>query len=134
MTNEVTSWGKEENLNRMYTAKNPYQGNIKRVLCVCSAGLLRSPTAARVLSQEPFNYNTRAAGTEDYALIRVDEVLLHWADEIVCMTQEQTSKIMAMTYKPVINLVIPDNYGYMDKELVELIKENYLYGTEKLGG
>lgn len=134
MSDKVANWGKEENLNRMYTAKNPYQGNIKKVLCVCSAGLLRSPTAAWVLSQEPFNYNTRAAGTEDYALIRVDSVLLHWADEIVCMTQEQAIKVARMTYKPVINLGIPDNYGYRDKELVELIKENYLYGTEKLGG
>jgi len=32
-----------------------------------------------VLSQEPYNYNTRAAGiVDDYALVPVDEVLLNW--------------------------------------------------------
>ena len=130
MTNEVTNWGKEESLNRMYTAKNPYQGKAKRVLCVCSAGLLRSPTAALVLSQEPFNYNTRAAGLEDYALIEVDPVLLHWADEVVCMTKDQEARIRLRTDKPVICLNVPDNYGYRDKELIELIKDNYLYGSD----
>lgn len=114
-------------MNRMHNCKNPYQGKYKKVLCVCSAGLLRSPTAALVLSQEPFNYNTRAAGLEDYALVEVDPILLEWADEIVCMTSAQATKLIPMTYKPIINLGIPDNYGYRDPELIKLIKENYLY-------
>jgi len=60
--------------NRIHNSSNPYQGKFKRVLCVCSAGLLRSPTTAFVLSQEPYNYNTRAAGiVDDYALVPVDE-------------------------------------------------------------
>jgi predicted protein tyrosine phosphatase len=75
-------------MNRLGNCTNPYQGNTKKVLCVCSAGLLRSPTAAVVLSQEPFNYNTRAAGiSTDYALVQVDDVLVTWADEIVCMDE-----------------------------------------------
>ena len=64
-------------MNRLANTHNHYQGDAKRVLCVCSAGLLRSPTAAFVLSQEPFGFNTRAAGiAEDFALIVVDDVLL----------------------------------------------------------
>ena len=60
-------------MNRLANTHNPYQGDFKKVLCVCSAGLLRSPSTAFVLSQDPFNFNTIAAGiNEDYALIVVD--------------------------------------------------------------
>lgn len=117
--------------NRIYNADNPYQGKHKRVLCICSAGLLRSPTAAVVLSQEPFNFNTRAAGVEEsYALVPVDRVLIQWADEIVCMTQQHKDMLMQsfgdqINNTPIIVLNIPDNFGYRDPKLMEMIKENY---------
>lgn len=118
-------------MNRLGNCKNPYQGEYKRVLCVCSAGLLRSPTTAMVLSQEPYNYNTRAAGiSEEYALIEVDEVLLNWADEIVCMEREQGLALIQKMKdikmnKPLKCLNIYDNYAYRDPELIKLIKEKY---------
>jgi predicted protein tyrosine phosphatase len=120
-------------MNRLGNAKNPNQGNFKKVLCVCSAGLLRSPTAAWVLSQEPYNFNTRCAGaTGDFALIPVDEVLLTWAEEVVCMSEEQAEAIRYLLkvlglYNPpsVISLDIPDQFRYRDPELVELIKKRY---------
>jgi len=118
-------------MNRMANARNPYQGMYKRVLCVCSAGLLRSPTAAFVLSQPPYNFNTRAAGiSQDYALIPVDEVLLHWADRIVCMNEDHAVFIndsletRGLT-KEVVCLNIPDNFEYRNEELIELIKSRY---------
>src|SRR5258708_32622248 len=73
-------------MNRLGNITNRFQGKYKKVLCVCSAGLLRSPTAAFVLSQEPYNFNTRAVGIEEeFALIPIDRVVVEWADEIVCM-------------------------------------------------
>ncbi len=120
-------------INRMFNCKNPYQGDYKRVLCVCSAGLLRSPTTAFVLANKPFNYNTRAAGLiDDYALIPVDNVLLDWADEVVCMTKEQEQDLKTRTDKPVINLNIPDNFAYRDKRLMELVKTNYIKATSEV--
>lgn len=114
------------NMNRLHNATNPNQGKYKRVLCVCSAGLLRSPTAAVVLAQEPYNYNTRAAGLEeDFALITVDEVLLEWADEVVCMTKAQLTELKSRTKKPIKCLRIDDSYAYRNEELIELIKANY---------
>ena len=112
-------------------AYNPYQMDYKRVLCVCSGGILRSATAAFVLSMEPFNFNTRSAGVEEYALIPVNEALLAWAHEIVCMTKEHEMKLMTLKnhFKKdsvVKCLNIPDSYAYRDKELIELIKERYL--------
>lgn len=113
-------------LNRLSICKNKYQQNFKKVLCLCSAGLLRSPTAAVVLSQEPFNFNTRAAGcTKEYALIPVDEVLLEWADEIVVMEKVQELGLKPYTEKPIICLEIEDKYPYRNPELIELIKTRY---------
>ena len=118
-------------MNRLGNCTNPYQGSNKKVLCVCSAGLLRSPTAALVLSQEPFNFNTRAAGiSKEYALIEVDDVLLHWADEIVCMDKYQQEQLLFKLdelnlSKRVINLTILDSFCYRDPLLVNMIKESY---------
>ncbi len=110
--------------NRLANCKNHYQGTAKKVLCVCSAGLLRSPTAALVLSQDPFNFNTRAAGLSgEYALIPVDDVLIEWADEIICMDLQQSSDLEKMTTKPIYSLNIPDNFRYRDPELIKLITE-----------
>ena len=37
-------------MNRLGTAGNRWQGDFKRVLCVCSAGILRSPEELTVIS------------------------------------------------------------------------------------
>jgi predicted protein tyrosine phosphatase len=118
--------------NRLSNVANRFQGQAKRVLCVCSGGLLRSPTAAVVLSREPWNYNTRAAGSDqEFALIAVDEVLLTWADEIVCMEPKHTAEIktllnkFALDAKPIITLCIPDVFARMEPVLQEMIAEAY---------
>lgn len=115
-------------MNRLANSTNPFQGKYKKVLCLCSAGLLRSPTTAFVLSQEPYNFNTRAAGlVKEFALIPVDRVLLSWADEIVCMDNAQKKQVESMLEetKPVYSLDISDSYGYRSPELIESIKSNY---------
>lgn len=120
-------------MNRLGNTYNPNQGDFKKVLCVCSAGLLRSPTAAWVLSQEPYNFNTRAAGAvEDFALIPVDEVLLTWADEVICMSEDHAETVRELIkvldlYNPprVFSLDIPDQFRYRDPQLVQLIKDRY---------
>lgn len=114
--------------NALWNCKNPFQGDFKKVLCVCSAGLLRSPTTALVLSQNPFNFNTRAAGIEDYALIKVDQVLLTWADEIICMNNYQKELLISMLKEinlktKILCLDIPDSYSYRDTELMNIIMQ-----------
>ena len=109
---------------------NEYQGDYKRVLTVCSANMLRSPTIAHVLSAEPYNFNTRSAGIAGFALIPVTEELLMWADEVVCADTEHALHIRdkLMQYqldKPIVNLNIPDIYEYRNPKLIELIKERY---------
>lgn len=134
-------------MNRKHLAGNPFQGTTKKVLCVCSAGLLRSPTTAVVLAGDPWNYNTRAAGIYDSALIPVDEVLIHWADEIVCMEQYHADYLLsafgtdlimdpqvqgAANLPPILTLGIPDNYEYRNPQLINLIKEAYSIELERI--
>ena len=110
---------------RLANFETPYQGKYKRVLCVCTTGLLRSPTAAVVL-QSKYSFNTRAAGLDkDYALVVVDENLLTWAEEIVCMSSKHRKTLSKLTKKPIINLAIPDGFDYMEETLQQHILNNY---------
>ena len=138
------------NRYRLENTHNRWQGDYKRVLCVCSAGLLRSPTAAFVLSKPPFNYNTRAAGfNKEYCLIPVDEYLLEWCQEVVCMNKDLKMQLeleienhykdyddeWKEKYLPrVINLNISDSYAYRDPNLIKRIKKNYKKALEELRG
>lgn len=97
---------------------NPYQGNKKRILFVCSAGLLRSPTGAAVAVQR--GYNARSCGSHmEYALIPLSANLIEWANPIVFVNQENYTRAMA-TFKgtgydedierKAVVLDIPDSY------------------------
>ena len=116
--------------NRLHNVTNPYQGTYKKVLTVCSAGLLRSPTLAWMLSQPPYEYNTRACGvTQEYALVPLDEALIHWADEIVFVHpdnhEEAVDKFPQLLKKNVFVLNLPDKYLYRDEELIKLARKQY---------
>lgn len=115
-------------LNRLANTGNAYQGSAKRVLCVCSAGLLRSPTAANVLHIN-WGFNTRSAGiSKEYALIPVDEALLTWADEVVVMSHEQ-GKYLLDEFPDYISeyvcLDIPDMFEWGSEKLVSMITKRY---------
>lgn len=117
-------------LNRFHNLSNPHQNykEFPRMLCVCSAGLLRSPTMAYVFAQDPYNFNTRAVGLEkEYALLPIDEALVEWAD-IIVVAQGWMGKEIEEKYRPavtVLSLDIPDKFPYRDPELIKLIKKNY---------
>ncbi len=112
-------------MNKFFNLKNPYQGGAKRVLCLCSAGLLRSPTTAIVLQRE-YGFNTRAAGvTEDICLIPVTDELCEWADEIVVMEDYMIGCIPPVYRPKAHSLNVLDNFPYMDKKLQKFIKESY---------
>jgi len=121
-------------MNQLHNISNKYQTSAKKVLSVCSAGMLRSPTIANVLNQE-YSYNTRSCGIHDYALIPISEALIRWADEIIFVdyetyetTDNETSNLIKIQQElgtKIIILSIPDNYEWNDKQLVHLISEQY---------
>ena len=116
--------------NQLYNIHNSFQGTTKKVLTVCSAGLLRSATLQNMLIKE-YGYNVRNCGTdESYALIPISEALVLWADEIVFVNKEnfnsvrvelETLKVIHKCY--VLN--IPDQYAFNDPELIKICKEQY---------
>ena len=116
--------------NKLSNTRNPYQGTSKRVLCVCSAGLLRSPTIAWILSNPPFNFNTRAAGVSlEYALIPVTEELAYWADTIICVQENQVAQIERIapeSTKKIIVLPVEDKYPTRSPELIKILTPQLL--------
>jgi predicted protein tyrosine phosphatase len=123
-------------LNAPYN--NPYQGDYKKLLFVCSAGILRSATAATLYSK--MGYNTRTCGTHDYALIPLSSNLIAWADHIFFMNEENyvvalenfddvivnnyiVENIGVMLREKAQVLDIPDQYDYMHPELQDVIIE-----------
>lgn len=106
---------------------NSYQGKDKKVLFVCSAGLLRSATAARIYAKK---YNTRAAGSAPYALIPVTGDLLLWADEVVFVNQDNYEDVAShfdlSDFRCLIKVLdIPDQFEHMHPKLVKAFEEQY---------
>jgi predicted protein tyrosine phosphatase len=106
---------------------NCYQGKDKKVLFVCTMGILRSATAARIYAKK---YNTRAAGTSSDALVPLTETLLQWADKVVFVNRE--NYLIARINFPElydmqneIVLDIPDDYEHMHPKLVKAFKEQF---------
>lgn len=121
----------EIRLCKAWAANNPYQGNDKKVLFVCSMGILRSATAARIYSSK---YNTRSAGTYDEALIPLTVMLVEWAEEIVfvnkanydaaCHKFKKLEEIHSKVMRGIV-LNIPDAYPHMAPEIIDALKEQY---------
>lgn len=106
--------------------RNPYQGKDKKVLFVCSMGILRSATAARIYAHK---YNTRSAGTYSDALIPLSPILIAWADEIVFVNKENyemfKKRVDDVGDYNVKVLDIPDRYEHMHPELIKSFEEQY---------
>ena len=96
------------------------------VLFICSANKLRSPTAEHVFADWP-QIETDSAGLDARADMRLSSEQLEWADIIFVMENTHRRKL-SRNYKKhikrqrIIVLGIPDNYKYMDTELVRLLK------------
>jgi len=110
---------------------NPYQGSGERWLFVCSAGLLRSPTGAALAIQR--GINARSCGSNfNYALIPCSANLINWANKIVFVNVENLwqlednflghKDLLEQIEQKQIVLSIPDNFEYMDSELVQLFE------------
>jgi len=122
--------------NQLANVTNHWQGSTKKILFVCSAGLLRSPTAAHVFSSPPYSYNTRAAGSNsEYALIPVTHALLEWADHVIIMQDrnlndieyELGTELFQLYFDKMRVLNIPDNFKYRNEELIEMLEKKVVH-------
>ncbi len=97
-----------------------------RVLFICSMNRLRSPTAEQVFAHYP-GIECDSAGLNDDAANPVTGELIEWAELIFVMEQRYRTKLAKQFRKNlgnrrVVCLDIPDDYDFMDPELVELLK------------
>jgi len=120
--------------NQLHNISNPYQGDTKKVLTVCSAGILRSATLQNYLIKT-YGFNVRNCGTEEsYALVPISEALVMWANEILFVSLENYSNVareiteLQENFNIVLNikiLNIPDIYGFNIPELLKICGEQY---------
>lgn len=101
------------------------QGDYKRVLFVCSGGMLRSATCAHWAFANK-DWNTRSAGTMDAALPPVHANVVEWAETIYCMEDAHATIVKckfpwAADKVKVLN--IPDRFYYRNPKLIEHIKK-----------
>ena len=98
------------------------------VLFLCSQNRLRSPTAERVFSGRP-GLDVRSAGTDRDAQVPVSAETVEWADVVFVMEKRHRNVLWkrvgsALAGKRVVTLHIPDEYDFMDPELVRLLEES----------
>lgn len=92
------------------------------LLFICSRNQWRSPTAEQMWRRSE-KFNARSAGTSQKAKKTVGSADIEWADIIFVMESKHKSRLTAqfaplLDHKKIHVLGIPDDYRYMDPELV----------------
>ena len=97
-----------------------------KLLFICSQNRMRSPTAEHMLQGAP-GYVAKSAGVDWISRTQVNKEMIAWADLIFVMErwhwlflEEEFPK--ALKGKRIICLHVPDEYQYMDPELVQLLR------------
>ena len=105
-------------------------------LFICSRNQWRSPTAEQMWRKHPM-VSARSAGTSPNARHKVSIDDIRWAHVILVMEEKHKSRLTAeftrlLDNKPIHVLDIPDDYRYMDQELVEMLDQsvNSIFGLE----
>ena len=120
------------------TALAPYEGSASdrpgpnmtkcaiKILFVCSRNRIRSLSAEKLMKGIP-GYQARSAGTKPSARILINKGHLGWADLIFVMEKRHLSLLRqkfskALEGKEVVTLHIPDDFDFMQPELLEELR------------
>lgn len=101
-----------------------------RILFICSRNRLRSPTGEAVFNTVA-GVEARSAGTTRDADWQVTLDDIRWADLICCMEAKHANRLkadfrQAVARKAIRVLGIPDDYKYMQEELVTLLRKRVM--------
>ena len=96
-----------------------------RVVFVCTQNKLRSPTAEMIFRSVE-GWEVTSAGTDRKADQLLTRDLLEWADVAVCMEKRHRDWIRsqfkgALPDDRIVTLGIPDEYEFMEPDLIELL-------------
>ena len=97
-----------------------------KTLFVCAKNQWRSPTAANIYRNDP-RLDVRSAGLSIKSPTVISAKLLEWAELVVVMENKHAARIRDLfrshTDLPeIVSLEIPDDYEFMDPELIRLLK------------
>lgn len=98
----------------------------QKLLFICSRNQWRSPTAEKVF--DGWNgFQARSAGTESGARIKVTAGHLGWADLVFVMEKKHLRRLRekfsdTLMDKRIVCLNIPDDYQFMQPELITLLE------------
>jgi protein-tyrosine phosphatase len=96
------------------------------ILVVCGRNKKRSRTAESIFKNDN-RFNIRSAGLSPKSDRKITENDLKWADLIFVMETGQRAKIWGLyrhiDLPPIEILDIPDDYEFMDVELIDLLTE-----------
>ena len=98
-----------------------------RALFICTQNRLRSPTAEQVFASWP-GVETDSAGVGADADVPVSPEQLAWAEIIFVMEKVHRTRLSAkfkrhLNGKRMVCLDIPDDYDYMQPELMRLLEK-----------
>ena len=98
-----------------------------RALFICTQNRLRSPTAEQVFATWP-GVETDSAGVGNDADVPLSPEQLAWAEIVFVMEKAHRNRLSAkfqrhLNGKRVVYLDIPDDYAYMQPELVRLLEK-----------
>lgn len=96
------------------------------LLFVCSRNQWRSPTGEAIWRRRP-GFSTRSAGTSPNARKPIGPADIRWADIIFVMGRKHEHRLRAeyvrlLEHKQLHVLDIPDDYRFMDPELVDMLE------------
>ncbi|MFF2908475.1 low molecular weight protein tyrosine phosphatase family protein [Paenibacillus sp. NPDC057934] len=108
-----------------------------KLLFICSRNKWRSLTAEKIF--DGINgYEVRSAGTEEGARVKVTEGHIGWSNIIFVMEKKHKRRLQErfpdkLKHKQLICLDIPDEYRFMDEELIEILKSRVYEYMEEPG-
>lgn len=99
---------------------------MRRALFICSRNRLRSPTAETVFAGWP-EVETDSAGLAPDAEVPLSAEQLEWADLVFVMERRHRQAVQrrfpsALRGKRLVCLDIPDDYAYLQPELLRLLE------------
>jgi predicted protein tyrosine phosphatase len=98
-----------------------------KILFVCTINRMRSATAHKIFENDS-RFEVKSAGTDKSASTVLTPELMDWADAIIVMEKSHRSFIRSKyqgyyNTKKIVCLYIPDEYDYMQPELIAILKD-----------
>ena len=95
---------------------------------MCSRNVWRSPTAERLFARAE-GVRARSRGLSRSARRRLTDADLRWADVVMVMEDAHHDRLLehhreALADTPVYVLDVPDDYRFMDPELVGMLEQS----------